>query len=118
MAMGPDAIHLETDVHATADNTYGFPDGWWVPYLSIDYSIVKKADPKWKAAGHLHPMTAKDGPHYAGQVKMDGPGEYTVTFYYAPPETNGFLHHTDPETGVPGWWKPFDESFTFQYPQK
>ncbi len=31
---------------------------------------------------------------------------------------NGFLRHTDEETGVPKWWDAFDESFAFQYPQK
>ena len=36
MAMGADTVHLETDVHATADNVWGFPDGAWIPYLPID----------------------------------------------------------------------------------
>jgi uncharacterized protein involved in high-affinity Fe2+ transport len=26
MPQGPDVIHLEADVHATADNVYGYPD--------------------------------------------------------------------------------------------
>lgn len=42
MAMGKDTIHLETDVHATADNQWGFPDGAWVPYLKVDYTLTKK----------------------------------------------------------------------------
>ena len=117
MPMGPDTIHLETDVHATADNVYGFGDGAWIPYLAIDYTL-EKAGSNWRSTGRLLPMTAKDGPHYANNVKMDGPGTYKVTFRYAPPEANGFLHHTDQETGVPGWWAPFTESFTFAYPQK
>ena len=33
MAMGPDVIHVEADVHATADNACGYPDGAWVGYL-------------------------------------------------------------------------------------
>jgi uncharacterized protein involved in high-affinity Fe2+ transport len=117
MAMGPDAIHLETDVHATADNHWGFADGAWIPYLTIDYTI-KKIGSDWHQSGRLLPMTAKDGPHYANNVKMPGPGKYTVTFRYAPPVTNGFLRHVDAETGVPTWWPPFTETFTFTYPQK
>jgi len=66
----------------------------------------------------LKPMTAKDGPHYADNVKMDGPGTYKVTYALKPPEANGFYRHTDQETGVPAWWKPFSETFTFAYPQK
>jgi periplasmic iron binding protein len=114
---GPDVIHIEADVHATADNVYGYPDGAWVPYLSIGYTL-EKSGTSWKATGTLRPMTAKDGPHYADNVKMDGPGKYTVTYRIAPPEANGFYRHTDQETGVPAWWSPFSQQFTFDYPQK
>lgn len=117
MAMGPDVVHLETDVHATADNVWGFADGAWIPYLTIDYTITRQGS-DWRQSGRLLAMTAKDGPHYANNVQMPGPGTYTVTFRYAPPHTNGFLRHVDAETGVPAWWPPFDERFTFAYPQK
>jgi uncharacterized protein involved in high-affinity Fe2+ transport len=114
---GPDVIHIEADVHATADNIYGYPDGAWVPYLTIDYEIEKQGT-GWKTSGTLKPMTAKDGPHYADNVKMDGAGSYEVTYRFRPPEANGFYRHTDTETGVPGWWQPFAETFTFTYPQE
>lgn len=117
MSMGADTVHLETDVHATADNVYGFGDGAWIPYLTITYTL-EKVGTDWRAAGKMLAMTAKDGPHYANNVKMNGPGRYKVTMTYASPETNGFLHHVDKETGVPGWWQPFTEQFTFAYPQK
>ncbi|HEX2941362.1 MAG TPA: iron transporter [Rhodopila sp.] len=117
MPMGADVIHLEADVHATADNVYGYPDGAWVPYLTIDYK-VEKLGSNWQADGKLVPMTAKDGPHYANNVQMDGPGKYRVTYRFTPPEANGFLRHTDKETGVPPWWAPFSQSFTVDYPQK
>ena len=117
MAMGPDAIHLETDVHATADNPQGFAVDAWIPYMSIGFTLTK-AGSDWRASGKMLAMTAKDGPHYAQNVAMPGPGTYTVVLRYASPESNGFLHHVDAETGVPGWWAPFEEMFTFQYPQK
>lgn len=117
MVHGPDVIHLEADVHATADNVYGYPDGAWIGYLTINYTLSKQGS-DWKSAGTLVPMTAKDGPHYANNVKMDGPGTYTVTYQFTPPEANGFYRHTDQETGVPAWWAPFSETFTFSYPQK
>jgi uncharacterized protein involved in high-affinity Fe2+ transport len=117
MAMGPDAVHLETDVHATADNVWGFSDGAWIPYLKIDYTLTKQGT-AWQATGQMLAMTAKDGPHYANNVKMDGPGTYKVTLRYSSPENNGFLHHVDKETGVPDFWAPFIETFTFTYPQK
>jgi uncharacterized protein involved in high-affinity Fe2+ transport len=117
MPMGPDVIHVEADVHATADNPWGYPDGAWVPYLTIDYTIEKQSA-NWRASGKLLPMTAKDGPHYANNVKMDGPGTYKVTYRFIPPEANGFLRHTDKKTGVPAWWPPLSETFTFTYPQK
>ena len=117
MAHGSDVIHLEADVHATADNIYGYPDGAWVAYLTIAYTLEKQGT-NWKASGTLKPMIAKDGPHYADNVKMDGPGTYKLAYRFAPPEANGFLRHTDQETGVPAWWPPFEERFTFTYPQR
>jgi uncharacterized protein involved in high-affinity Fe2+ transport len=116
MPTGPDVVHLETDVHATADNPYGFADGAWIPYLTITYRLEKQGT-DWHSDGRMLAMTAKDGPHYANDVKMDGSGTYVVTLTYASPETNGFRHHVDTETGVPGWWTPFSEKFTFKYPQ-
>lgn len=117
MAMGADTVHLETDVHATADNLWGFADGAWVPYLTIEYRLSKLGS-NWTTSGRMLAMTAKDGPHYANNVRMDGPGRYQVVLRYSNPEINGFLHHVDKETGVPGWWAPFTEMFTFSYPQK
>ena len=117
MPHGPDVIHLEADVHATADNVHGYPDGAWIAYLTIDYTL-EKIGTSWRTMGALLPMIAKDGPHYADNIKMDGPGQYRLTYRFTPPEANGFLRHTDQETGVPAWWAPFEEQFTFTYPQK
>jgi len=116
MAMGADVIHLEADIHATADNVYGYPDGGWVPYLMVEYSL-EKIGTGWKSSGTLRPMVAKDGPHYADNVKMDGPGQYRVVYRLSSPASSGFLRHTDKETGVPDWWQPFSVDFRFSYPQ-
>jgi uncharacterized protein involved in high-affinity Fe2+ transport len=37
---------------------------------------------------------------------------------FTSPEANGFMRHVDKETGVPAWWSPFSQAFTFAYPQK
>ena len=112
---GAGVIHLEADVHATADNVYGYPDGGWIPYLGIAYQLTKQGA-GWHSDGTLLPMTAKDGPHYARNVKMDGPGTYKLTYTFTPPSDHGFYRHTDEETGVPAWWAPFSTSFEFKYP--
>ena len=78
MPMGADVIHLEADIHATADNVYGYPDGGWIPYLSVQYTL-EKTGTTWKTSGTLKPMVAKDGPHYADNVKMNGPGHTTLS---------------------------------------
>jgi uncharacterized protein involved in high-affinity Fe2+ transport len=117
MTQGPDVIHLEADVHATADNRYGYPDGAWIAYLTINYTLEKVGTP-WRAAGALKPMTAKDGPHYADNLRMAGPGRYKVTYRFTAPEANGFYRHVDKETGVPPWWPPFATSFVFAYPKR
>ncbi len=116
MVMGPDTIHLEADVHATADNAFGYPDGAWVAYLTIGYTL-KKDGTDWQTTGTLRPMQARDGSHYADNVKMDGPGRYTVIYRFSPPDSAGFFRHVDKETGVPAWWAPFSQDFSFSYPQ-
>jgi uncharacterized protein involved in high-affinity Fe2+ transport len=117
MEQGSDMIHLEADIHATADNPYGYADGAWIPYLTIDYEL-KKTGSGWSTSGKLLPMTAKDGPHYANNLTMGGPGEYHVTYRISPPADGTFWRHVDKETGVPDWWKPITVNFTFKYPQK
>ena len=114
---GGDMIHLEADIHATADNPYGYADGAWVPYLTVSYAL-KKDGSDWISAGKLVPMTAKDGPHYANNVMMNGPGQYSVTYSIEPPAPEAFGRHVDKLTGVPDWWKPVTVSFSFKYPQK
>lgn len=116
MVHGADVIHLEADVHATADNVFGYSDGAWIGYLTISYTLEKQGT-QWKHAGTMKPMIAKDGPHYADNVKMDGPGTYKVTYEFKPPAGAAFSRHVDKETGIPEWWEPFSETFTFAYPQ-
>ena len=33
-------IHLEADIHAVKGNKNGFGDGEWMPYLTINYTLV------------------------------------------------------------------------------
>jgi periplasmic iron binding protein len=42
MDMSPDAIHLEADVHATKDETHGFSEDAWIPYLTINFTLTKQ----------------------------------------------------------------------------
>ncbi len=117
MQHGPGVVHIEADIHATADNSWGYPDGAWIGYLTVGYTLTKDGS-DWKATGTLKPMNAKDGPHYADNVKMNGPGKYHVTYTISNPQENGYYRHTDKETGIKDWWKPFEEKFDFDYPQK
>ena len=117
MAMDAGAVHLEADVHATKDETHGFAEDAWIPYLTIRYTLTKPGT-AFKATGRLWPMTAKDGPHYANNVEMAGPGTYKLTYVIQPPSSNGFIRHIDAASGVPAWWKPVTVSWTFTYPSK
>ncbi|HLH26288.1 MAG TPA: iron transporter [Chloroflexota bacterium] len=110
-----DAIHLEADVHATAGNQNGFAAGDWIPYLGISYHVAKLGS-DWTTTGALLPMVAKDGPHYADNTRLNGPGQYRVTYHFDPPITHGFFRHVDAATGVAPWWEPFEVSWTFTYP--
>ena len=108
-------IHLETDIKATASNKNGFADGEWVPALDLHYELVK-LDSNQKVAGPMMAMVANDGPHYGDNVKLLGPGKYTLTLNVGPPAASShFGRHTDKETGVAPWFKPFNLSYDFTY---
>jgi len=117
MDMGPNAVHVEVDVHAAKGEKHGFKDGEWIPYLTISYSI-EKVGTSFKKSGKLLAMTAGDGPHYANNVGLAGNGDYRLTYHFEPPPKAGFVRHVDKATGVPDWWAPFSESWTFHFPSK
>ena len=110
-------IHLEADIHATADNTNGLPEGAWTPYLNIQYALQKKGSDT-VIKGELMPMVANDGPHYGDNVKLEGPGKYELSFVIGSPESaagNHFGRHVDKETGVAPWFKTFELKYEFVY---
>ena len=116
-AVADSDIHLEADIRAQGDNANGFAEGAWVPYLGIAYEITKAGSPQ-KIAGELMPMVANDGPHYGDNVKLSGPGKYTLKLSVAPPGAAAHAHfgrHTDKETGVGPWFKPFTVQYEFNY---
>jgi uncharacterized protein involved in high-affinity Fe2+ transport len=107
-------MHMEADISA-GENDLGFGVGDFVPYLSVKYVIAKKGGKTIE--GNFMPMNASDGPHYGNNVKLDGPGEYEVTFIIDNPEKQGYLLHVDKKTGVSGrfWKEPLKASWNFKY---
>ncbi|MGH8162048.1 MAG: iron transporter [Gammaproteobacteria bacterium] len=110
----PADVHLEADIHAGKDNAQGFQPGAWIPYLTVTYRISKK-NSDWQSFGPFMPMSADDGPHYGRNVKLDGPGKYTLTLFIEPPPYAGYFRHTDKETGVAPWWQPFSVGWPFAW---
>ncbi|MBF0335678.1 MAG: iron transporter [Alphaproteobacteria bacterium] len=107
-------VHLEADIHAIKGNENGFGEGEWIPYLGVSYELTKQGS-SWKASGVFVPMVASDGPHYGQNIKLDGPGKYHLTYRIESPASQGFLRHTDKETGVGKWWEPFSLGWDFTY---
>lgn len=113
-------IHIEADVRALENNPNGFPAGQWIPYLRVRYEIAKKGAGK-PITGDFVPMVASDGPHYGDNVKLMGPGKYTVKYQIYPPghadnpEGRHFHRHTDRLTGVRPWFEPFTVEYEFIY---
>jgi uncharacterized protein involved in high-affinity Fe2+ transport len=107
-------IHLEADIQAIKGNSNGFKEGHWIPYLDISFTITKH-DSDWAITGDLMPMAASDGPHYARNIKLDGPGKYHLRYNIDPPSFDGFFRHTDKETGVGSWWEPFSLEWDFVF---
>jgi uncharacterized protein involved in high-affinity Fe2+ transport len=110
-------IHLEADIHAVKGNRNGFGEGDWMPNLVVRYQISKKGDTK-VLKGDLMPMVASDGPHYGDNIKLMGPGKYTLVFSVEPPSADKHSHfgrHVDKETGVAPWFKPFKARYEFTF---
>jgi periplasmic iron binding protein len=110
-------VHLEADIKATKDNTNGFAEGDWIPYLGVAYELTK-LDGGQTQKGDFMPMVANDGPHYGDNVKLMGPGKYKLKLTVSPPSANPHAHfgrHVDKETGVGEWFKPFTAEYEFVY---
>jgi periplasmic iron binding protein len=110
-------IHLEADIHATAGNPTGFPEGEWMPYLVVKFELQKQGSQN-VIKGELMPMVANDGPHYGDNVKLEGPGKYHLKYFIAPPTANSMSHfgrHIDKETGVGPFFQPFELEYDFVY---
>lgn len=107
-------LHLEADIRASADNDWGFPEGVWIPYLTIDWVLEKKGS-DWSKTGTFLPMAASEGPHYGDNLELDGPGKYIATYRISPPDPSVFPRHFDKETGVSEWWAPFEVSWEFVF---
>ncbi len=110
-------VHMEADIRALGNNPNGFAEGEWIPYLVVKYEVTKQGSNE-KISGDFMPMVANDGPHYGDNVKLKGPGKYTVKYRISPPTANPQAHfgrHTDRLTGVRPWFKPFEVEYEFTY---
>ena len=63
-------------------------------------------------------MVASDGPHYGDNVKLRAPASTSSAFRSSrrvAPAHAHFGRHTDKETGVGAWFKPFAVEYEFTY---
>ena len=116
LAAADSDMHMEADISAMEDNNLGYGAGDFVPYLTVRYKAVKQDTGK-VIEGTFMPMSASDGPHYGNNVKLDGPGDYKITFIIENPEKQSYLLHVDKETGVSGrfWKEPLTASWDFKW---
>ncbi|PAU65449.1 iron transporter [Pseudomonas indica] len=109
-------VHLEADISATENNPNGFQEGSFVPNLRIAFELRKEGSAE-ALTGDFHAMVASDGPHYGDNVKLLGPGRYTLTYTILPPggEHGMFGRHVDRETGVAPWFERCELRYEFTY---
>jgi periplasmic iron binding protein len=105
-----DVIHLEADIHATADNPNGFAKDEFVPYLKVRYQVSDAKSGKLLQSGDLLPMVASDGLHYGANIIKPAAGQYKLVYKIDPPSAGGLGRHVDAATGVAPWWEPFEVS--------
>ncbi len=99
-----DVIHLEADIHATADNPNGFARDEFVPYLKVHYEILPAGGGKPLQSGEFLPMVAADGLHYGANVLKPPPGQYRLVYKIDPPALGRHVG----AGGVAPWWEPFE----------
>jgi uncharacterized protein involved in high-affinity Fe2+ transport len=68
-------VHLESDISALPNNSNGFQEGSFVPYLNVSFTLRKDGSDK-ALSGDFHAMVANDRPHYGDNLKLSGPGKY------------------------------------------
>ena len=111
-------VHLEADIRALDNNANGFAEGDWIPFLHVKYEVRMNGSDRL-VKGDFMPMVANDGPHYGDNVKLMGPGKYTVKFTVYPPNVaenpfgKHFARHTDRLTGVRPWGEAFEVEYEF-----
>ena len=108
-------MHLECDVSAM-ENNLGYGLGDWVPYLTVDFDVVGTEEGN-EAHGTFMVMSASDGPHYGANIALPNADTYTVTFTFHSPAENGYLIHSDAETGPGGLLEDYfaDGNLTVTY---
>ncbi|MFR0555903.1 iron transporter [Pseudoscardovia radai] len=108
------SFHLEADIHALADNNLGYATGDFVPDCTVEYAIVNNETGETADSGTFMQMNASDGMHYGGNVKLTDAGSYTLKLTIHSPAENGWMLHTDSETGVTGhfWTEPLEVEWT------
>jgi uncharacterized protein involved in high-affinity Fe2+ transport len=109
-------MHIEADISATEGNELGYGVGDFVPSLKVDYEVTNSAN-KVVSEGTFMGMNASDGPHYGANIKIGDPGTYHIKFTIHNPEEQGYLLHTDSETGVEGrfWTSPLIAEWDFEW---
>jgi hypothetical protein len=109
-------IHLEADISAL-ENNLGYGVGDWIPYLTVDYSVVNEASGDVAAEGTFMTMSASDGPHYGANIALPDAGTYDLTITIHNPADNGYLIHSDSETGPGGVLDDYfaDGNLTYTY---
>ncbi len=118
-------MHIEADIHLTPEGAvlYGFGEGEgiWPAYLNVKY-VVTSAEGEEIASGNFMPMNAGDGPHYGANIKKGviPVGTHKLKFIIKPDE-NGYLLHTDADTGVnahedaKNYFEPVEVEFDWNY---
>lgn len=105
------AFFLAVDVRGARGNKNGFGLNEFIPYLTVTYVLKSKAGGE-PVRGQLQPFVGSRGLRYGNNISAPGPGQYALTVAIEPPIKVGFGRHTDVETGVSRWWRPFQVEWT------
>ena len=116
-AVAESDIHLEADIRAQENNANGFAEGTWIPYLGVAYEITKAG-----SAPEDRRQADADGGERRPPLRRQREARRTRQVHAQAVDRAArraahahFGRHTDKETGVGPWFKPFTVEYEFTY---
>ena len=91
---------------------------WCAAMAGPSFGRSKKNRPGTAMLAPVRALSPSTVPVHWSQPRLEVPPAVAPAGRERTPSKAGFAHYTDKATGVPDWWQPFSETWTFHFPSK